>query len=75
MRNDRKEEKLFRRNCGMFWVAVLTLIVVGQPVPASEKPIQLSLFSPIQLVPEDNAISGVRLSLLYGRNTYVTGLD
>ena len=64
-----------RKHCSLFGVAILTLILLAQPVLAQQKPIQLSLFSPIQLVPEENAISGVRLSLLYGRNTYVTGLD
>jgi hypothetical protein len=64
-----------KRNCSLFGVAILTLILVAQPVLAQEKPIQLSLFSPIQLVPEEDAISGVRLSLLYGKNKYVTGLD
>lgn len=59
----------------LFGVAILTLILVAQSVLAGEKPIQLSLFSPVQLVPEQNAISGIRLSLLYGKNTSVTGLD
>ncbi len=39
------------------------------------KPIQLSLFNPIQLVSEGEAVRGIRLSLLYGKNTSVTGLD
>ncbi len=64
-----------KKNCGLFGVVVIALILVAQPVLAQEKPIQLSLFTPIQLVPEENAVSGVRLSLLYGRNKYVTGLD
>ena len=64
-----------KKHCSMLGVAILTLILVAQPVLAQEKPIQLSLFSPVQLVAEDNAISGVRLSLLYGKNKYVTGLD
>ncbi|MBD3297153.1 MAG: hypothetical protein GF341_00720 [candidate division Zixibacteria bacterium] len=56
-------------------VAILALVLLAQPAQAEQNPIQLSLFSPIQIVSEDNAISGVRLSLLYGRNTSVTGLD
>lgn len=66
---------MFKKRCSLFGVAILTFILVGQQVMAQEKPIQLSLFSPIQLVPEENAISGVRLSLLYGKNKYVSGLD
>ena len=75
MKINRQEEKLSKRNRGLFVAAAMILILVAQPILAQEKPIQLSLFSPVQLVPEDQAISGVRLSLLYGRNTYVTGLD
>jgi hypothetical protein len=59
----------------LFGFAILSLILFAQPVLAQQKPIQLSLFSPIQLVNEENAISVVRLSLLYGRNAHVTGLD
>lgn len=70
-----KEDKLSKKNTCLLGVVVLALILVAQPIMATEKPIQLSLFSPIQLVPEDEAISGVRLGLLYGRNKYVTGLD
>ena len=64
-----------KNNCSLLGVVIITLILVAQPVLAEQSPIQLSLFSPIQLVPEENAVSGVRLSLLYGRNSYVTGLD
>lgn len=45
------------------------------PAPAQGKPIQLSLFSPVQIVPENESISGVRLSLLYGRNANMSGFD
>jgi hypothetical protein len=64
---------------GNYWsllgVAIYMFILVPHQVRAQEKSIQLSLFSPIQLVSERNAIAGVRLSLLYGKNTYVSGLD
>lgn len=42
---------------------------------AQSKPIQLSLVTPIQIVPEDQAISGFRFNLIYGRNAAMTGLD
>ena len=41
----------------------------------AQSPIQLSLFPPVQLVDEGSAIQGLRLSLIYGKNTNVTGLD
>jgi hypothetical protein len=44
-------------------------------VTAQEKPIQLSLFNPIQIFPESSSIAGLRLNLIYGKNANVTGLD
>jgi hypothetical protein len=42
---------------------------------AQERSLQLALLNPVQIRSEDQAIRGVRLSLLYGKNTDVTGLD
>ena len=56
-------------------LVILALVVVATPAMAQKKPIQLSLFSPIQIVPETYSISGIRLSLIYGKNTSVSGLD
>jgi hypothetical protein len=56
----------------------MLLVVLGAcPVLGQEeaKPIQLSLFAPVQLVPEETPISGVRLGLIYSKNTSVSGLD
>ncbi len=53
----------------------IAVFVLSSPLLAQDKPIQLSLFAPIQIFPEENSISGVRLSLIYGRNASVTGLD
>lgn len=55
-------------------IAIFSVILSSRPALAS-KPVQVSLFPPIQLVSENEAIGGVRLSLLYGKNTTVTGLD
>lgn len=61
-------------------IVVLTLLFamvfgLGSQVSAGEKFIQLSLFSPIQIHPESEIISGFRFNLLYGRQATVTGLD
>ena len=64
-----------KKVCTLLAVALLAFGVFSQPVQAQQKPIQLSLFAPVQIVSEDNAIGGIRLSLLYGKNTSVTGLD
>jgi hypothetical protein len=56
-------------------LAVFCLILLSSTIQAQEKPIQLSLFAPVQLFSENTAIKGIRLNLLYGRNVSVTGLD
>ena len=59
-------------------VALLALAasLFAMPVNAQEgtKPIQLSLWTPVQLVDEATSISGLRLNI-YGTNADVTGLD
>jgi hypothetical protein len=61
-------------------VTLLVLTVVafglfGTPAKADEKPIQLALFTPVQIFPESTPITGVRLSLIYGSNVKMSGLD
>jgi len=67
--------KLFGALIMLVFVSVLT--AAPSPVSAQEdkSPIQLALFTPVQIFPENYTISGVRLNLLYGRNVSVTGLD
>jgi len=51
------------------------LALLLTPVAArAQSPIQLSLVPPAQLVPEDQAVNGLRLGL-YARNSAMTGLD
>lgn len=64
-----------KKMCALLAVVLLTLGMFSQSVHAQQKPIQLSLFAPVQIVSADNAVGGIRLSLLYGKNTSVTGLD
>ena len=56
-------------------VLCVSLMAISLVAEATERPVQLSLFTPIQLYPEGDAIKGIRFNLLYGRNTTVTGLD
>jgi len=44
-------------------------------VGADEKPVQLALFDPAQVFPNDTSVRGVRLNLLYGYNQDMVGLD
>ncbi len=58
-------------------VVALSMLVVAAAgeLRAEDRPVQLALFDPIQIFPANYSISGVRLSLLYGRNVSVTGID
>ena len=61
--------------CALLLALTVFTILLSQPCRAQERPIQLSLVTPIQLFPEDNSIKGLRINLLYGRNAAITGLD
>jgi len=62
----------------MVIVALLVLTALAVlPVEGSaeEKAVQLSLFNPIQIFPEDTSVKYFRFSLIYGKNATLTGLD
>lgn len=63
------------KRCVLLGLAVFISIMMAAPVLAQSRPIQLALVTPIQIFPEDDSITGVRLNLLYGRNVSVSGLD
>jgi hypothetical protein len=47
-------------------------------VPAAAQadgPISLGVVPPVQMVPEDQSVTALRISLLYGRHADLTGLD
>jgi hypothetical protein len=56
-------------------VLCMSLMAISLAAEATERPVQLSLFNPIQIFPEGDAIKGLRFNLLYGKNTSVKGLD
>ena len=63
-----------RRN--VLILAVLCVVMLPLSARAEgAKPLQLAVFNPIQLVPEDESIKGLRLSLFYTLNKDVTGLS
>lgn len=58
-------------------LAVLTLtlaVLIPADSLAAQAPIQISIFPPLQIVDESEAVKGLRLSI-YGRNTSMTGID
>jgi len=58
----------------VFLTLVLIAVLVG-PAQAEEKPINIALFTPIQIFDESQSIKGVRWNILYGSNQDVKGLD
>lgn len=54
---------------------LIALSLCPAPVSAENKPVQVAVFNPIQIFPEDASIGGVRINLIYGRNAYVSGVD
>jgi len=47
----------------------------AEEAAAKITPIQISIWNPVQLAPEDRDVWGFRLNLLYGKNRDVFGLD
>jgi hypothetical protein len=58
-------------------IALFAFVALMNVMPAfaADKPIQVSLFSPIQIFKPEESIGGLRLTLLYGKNANMTGLD
>lgn len=58
---------------------LITLFVLlalsALPAMAQNKPVQVALFNPIQIFPENSTIGGIRFNFLYGKNATVSGLD
>ena len=55
-------------------VAILAAGLLTAAPAQAQSPIQVAIFPPLQLVPQDEAVKGLRLSI-YGRNAAMTGLD
>jgi len=57
--------------------AVVLAFAIGltQPLAAQDKPIQLALFTPVQIVPEKQGVSAFRFSLIYSVNKSVKYVD
>jgi len=58
-----------------FALVGFAIAVIATPASAQQKPINIALVTPLQIVPEDVAISGFRWNIIYGKNSAMTGLD
>ena len=54
---------------------VLGTLLFAASASAEGKPFSAGVFDPIQIVPSDEGIAGVRLSLFYGNNASLKGFD
>ncbi len=62
----------------LFFVLIIIMILsipLNTLAQSSEKPIQISLFHPVQIHDKDASITGLRFNLIYGVNQDVYGLD
>ena len=66
---------MLRSTCILAVTCVLLAAAPSAALSAAERPLQLSLFTPLQIVPEEDTISLFRLNLIYGRNVSIRGLD
>lgn len=54
---------------------MVTLIAAASPVWAGEKPVNLSLFTPVSIAKESDSVTAFRFNLIYGKNTSVQVVD
>jgi hypothetical protein len=58
-----------------WWFAVCISMLAALPAAAGEKPINISLFTPISIAKAEDSVTAFRLNLIYGRNTAVKVVD
>ncbi len=71
------------RGCRLLLAAAAAAVLTTAPAAAEgegtgsggTKPIQIALWNPVQIFPEETSVMGVRLNILYGVNRNVTGID
>ena len=51
------------------------LMGIALPVLAGDKPVNLSLFTPVSIAKETDSVSAFRFNLIYGKNTSVQVVD
>ena len=55
--------------------AVWAVLMAALPAAAADKPINLSIFTPISIAGPDDAVTAFRYNLIYGKNTSVKLVD
>jgi hypothetical protein len=57
------------------WFALCLTLLAVVPVAAAEKPVNISIFTPISLAKAEDGVTAFRFNLIYGRNTSVKVID
>jgi hypothetical protein len=58
-----------------WWFALAVTTLCASPAMAADKPVNISLFSPVALVKPEDGVTAFRFNLLYGKNTSVKVVD
>jgi hypothetical protein len=64
-----------RKITWVLWTIGILILLLPSVGAAQAKPINIALFNPIQIFPENDAIAGLRINLIYGKNVSMEGLD
>lgn len=64
-----------KSTCNAIIMGALIAVLLPALAVAEEHPIQLALFNPLQIFPEEDHVSVFRFNLIYGRNASITGID
>ena len=57
------------------WMALWISILAVLPAAAADKPVNLSLFTPVSIAKEGDSVTGFRFNLIYGKNASVGIVD
>ena len=59
----------------IIFISFILLFSMDCNVHAAGSTIQISLFTPIQIVPAEQGVTALRINFIYGMNTYIKGID
>jgi len=63
------------KNITALTVIGIFILFLSSSGHAQSKPINVALFNPVQVFPENNSITGLRINIIYGKNVSMEGLD
>jgi len=61
--------------CFRILVLCATIVALALPALAAEKPVNISIFTPISIAKENDSVTAFRFNLIYGKNASVRVID